>query len=96
MSMLTGQVEKLRKRAKELRQGDWSDGADDARLMDDAADTIENLRNRLTETCRNADACAEAGGMWHSPRFVCSECGAVYVMSDYARFCPSCGRQVVA
>ena len=47
------------------------------------------------ETCRNADARAEAGGVWHSPRFVCSKCGAAYVMSDYARFCPSCGRRVV-
>jgi rubrerythrin len=60
-----------------------------------AADTITDLRNRLTETCRNADASAEAGGVWHSPRFVCSECGAAYVMSDYARFCPRCGRRVV-
>ena len=49
MSMLTAQCDKLRKRAAELRQGRWSDGADDAALMDDAADTIEGLRDRLTE-----------------------------------------------
>lgn len=47
--MLTAQCDRLRKRAMELRQGRWSDGADDARLMDDAADVIENLRLRLTD-----------------------------------------------
>ena len=47
------------------------------------------------ETCRNVDANADAGGAWHSPRFVCSECEAVYVMSDYAHFCPGCGRRRV-
>ena len=46
--MLTAQCDKLRKRAMELRQGRWSDGADDALLMEDAADTIEGLRDRLT------------------------------------------------
>ena len=43
MSMLSAQCDELRERAKTLRQGRWSDGADDARLMEDAADTIEKL-----------------------------------------------------
>ena len=52
MSMLTVQVERLRDRARELRQGRWSDGVYDAQLMDDAADIIESLRGQLTEqTC---------------------------------------------
>ena len=63
---------------------------------------IQNQRKQLREmqaplkreTCRNADSRAEAGGVWHSPRFVCSECGVAYVMSDYASFCPNCGRRV--
>jgi uncharacterized Zn finger protein (UPF0148 family) len=35
------QADVLRERARVLRQGDWSDGADDAALMEQAADTIE-------------------------------------------------------
>ncbi len=43
MSELSAQCDELRERAKVLRQGRWSDGADDVRLMDDAADTICEL-----------------------------------------------------
>ena len=46
MSMISAQCDQLRERAKELRQGRWSDGADDAKLMEDAADTILSLRDR--------------------------------------------------
>ena len=89
--MLTEHVKQLHERAKELRQGDWSDGVDDARLMDDAANTIENLRNRLTETCEleiNTDMTA----------IKCSGCGYVVpkgtnLMS--VKYCAGCGRQVV-
>ena len=105
MSMLTAQCDKLRKAAYEVERikndnigilmGDSITLADAAMQLREAADTIADLRMQLKDTCRNADTCAEAGGMWHSPRFVCSECGAAYVMSDYARFCPSCGRRVV-
>ena len=106
MSMLLAQCEKLRNRANDLRERFTftryggavcrdSLAYEAASLMEDAADTIEGLRNRLTETCRNADARAEAGGVWHSPRFECSECGAAYVMSDCVHFCPNCGRRVV-
>lgn len=41
--MLSGLTDKLRERAKALRQGHWSDGRDDALLMEDAADTIDRL-----------------------------------------------------
>lgn len=44
-SMISAQCDKLRDRAKELRQGRWSDGADDAKLMEDAADTILSLQD---------------------------------------------------
>ena len=47
MSMLSAQADELRERAKVLRQGRWSDGADDARLMEDAAGTINELRGAL-------------------------------------------------
>lgn len=40
-------LDELRERAATLRQGRWSDGADDARLMEDAADTIWELRDDL-------------------------------------------------
>ena len=93
MSMLTAQCDKLRKRATELRQGRWSDGADDAALMDDAADTIENLRMRLTEqTCSNND---------HSGYgFRCSGCGHTRAQSGEIdptewEYCPNCGRKVM-
>ena len=95
MSMLTAQVGKLRDRARELRRGRWLDGADDARLLDDAADTIENLRGRLTEqTCINvADPPEE--GFWPMPHFKCFVCGAYYVTDKYVYYCPNCGRKVV-
>ena len=96
MSMLTAQCERLRKVADDL---DFYTITRDiyaaSMLMREAADTIDELRSMLQETCRNVDANADAGGEWHSPRFVCSECGAVYVMSDRAHFCPSCGRRIV-
>jgi hypothetical protein len=47
--MISAQCDQLRERAKELRQGRWSDGADDAKLMEDAADTILSLRDRAQE-----------------------------------------------
>ena len=46
MSMLTGQVENLRKTADKLRANGFIEDAFEVRH---AADTIENLRNRLTE-----------------------------------------------
>ena len=46
MSMLSSQANELRDRAKVLRQGNWSDGADDAALMEQAADTIEQLSEK--------------------------------------------------
>lgn len=47
--MLSAQCDGLRERAKVLRQGDWSDGAEDAKMMDDAADTILSLRDRAQD-----------------------------------------------
>lgn len=49
MSMLSAQCDELRERAATLRQGRWSDGADDARLMEDAAETILSLRDRAQD-----------------------------------------------
>ena len=49
MSMISAQCGKLRERAATLRQGRWSDGEDDATLMEHAADTIFELR----ELCRD-------------------------------------------
>ena len=101
MSMLTAQCDRLRKRAAEFRQGRWSDGADDARLMEDAADVIENLRDRLTdtkevETCRMEQVldCDELP----QPRFwQCHGCGEtfIYQRAWYPTYCPECGRKRV-
>jgi hypothetical protein len=48
MSMISSQCDRLRERAATLRQGRWSDGEDDATLMERAADTIWELRNKLS------------------------------------------------
>ena len=97
MSMLTEQCAKLRKVAYEVERvkndtvgmstHDVLILADTAMRLREAADTIAALRNRLTETCHDTN---------ESPlRFVCSECGGV--TSEIApRYCPCCGRRVVA
>jgi rubrerythrin len=57
-----------------------------SRTLREAADTIENLRNRLTETCHDTGE--------DPMRFVCSECGGVEG-ETLPHYCPSCGRKVV-
>lgn len=47
MSMISAQVGKLRERAKALRQGRWSDGPEDAKLMEGAADNLWELHCKL-------------------------------------------------
>ena len=59
MSMLSAQCDELRERAATLRQGRWSDGADDARLMEDAADTIWELRDSVHRERAEADKLRE-------------------------------------
>lgn len=69
MSMLSAQCDELRERAATLRQGRWSDGEDDARLMEDAADTILSLRDRAQDLqAKNAKLREEFDKMdvWHS------------------------------
>ena len=40
-----------------------------------------------TDTCRD---------VYEDPDyFKCSKCGATYVSTDYAYYCPSCGRKVI-
>lgn len=95
MSMLTAQVDELRTASTWVSL--YLAGATNAIpmntaiLLRDAADTIENLRNRLTETCHDVG---------FAPYFFeCSECGqnhlrnAAYV--DMPNYCPNCGRKVM-
>lgn len=101
MSMLTEQAKKLRETAAELCQYGTHFGysvtrdplmRDAARQMVNAADTIENLRNRLTDMCEleiNTDMTA----------IKCSRCGYVVpkgtdLMSVH--YCAGCGRKVIA
>jgi predicted RNA-binding Zn-ribbon protein involved in translation (DUF1610 family) len=97
MSMLTAKVENLRIMARLVRDYDYREIS---RELREAADTIENLRNRLTEY-----------GMCDTDDYVCPQCGTVmdYVtrgdddekvipMDDYViplHYCPRCGRRVV-
>lgn len=96
MSTVGSQANELRKRAKVLRQGDWSDGADDAALMEQAADTIESMQDRLqatSETCH-----------WEYPQgvngwvgyIVCSACGHQFSGVDEREWtcCPCCRREI--
>ena len=58
MSMLSAQCDELRERATTLRQGRWSDGEDDATMMEQAADTILELRDdlqRANDATRDAE-----------------------------------------
>ena len=104
MSMLTAQCDELRETAADLRTHSTFVGfgcifdindemVDAARQMEDAADTIMGLRDRLTDT----ETCHDVG---FAPYFFeCSECGqnhlrnAAYV--DMPNYCPNCGRKVV-
>ena len=102
--MLTKQTKRLRETADEVKRIKdnnvdwlWRDAItlDDAvKEMREAADTIENLRNRLTETCRNVAEYPE-DGFWPSPHFKCDVCGATHVSMEYVHYCPNCGRKVV-
>ena len=75
MSMLLAQCDELRERAKTLRQGRWSDGADDARLMEDAADTIWELRDMVHKERAEADRLRElVASVWR----LFTEHGAVH------------------
>lgn len=115
MSMLTEQTKKLRKTAYEVENikndtiglltRDSRTLADAVMQMRDAADTIENLRNRLTETCHDLSGTGANG----EQVFHCSECGCVMSLYDldganvlctnhvfdYPRYCPNCGRMVI-
>ena len=107
MSMLTAQCDRLRETADEVERikhnnADWlwRDGitlTDAARELRDAADTIEGLRDRLTDValCHNV-----------APDyidFLCDSCGFVNYHSDENNdgngnrwfYCPNCGRRCV-
>ena len=90
MSMLSRQTERLRALAN-LFEGFGYENF--AREIRDAADTIDNLRMQLQETCRNiADDSVEDLVVW----FECSECGIRCPEQSYMHFCPNCGRRVIA
>lgn len=45
-------------------------------------------------TCRDVSEPPKTSAFWPSPHFKCSDCGADYVLSDYAYWCPACGARV--
>ncbi len=107
MSMLTAQCDKLRETAADLREHSTFVGfggvvnrdpvlIDAARQMEDAADTIMGLRDRLTDT-KEVETCHNVG---FAPYFFeCSECGKTHLRNaayvDMPNYCPECGRKVV-
>lgn len=111
MSMLTAQVGKLRETAANLRAHSTFVGfgggvninhemVDAARQMEDAADTIENLRDRLAEpwTCRMdfIDTFERYDG---DEEYLCecSVCGGKSwePAHDLPQYCRKCGAKVV-
>jgi len=95
MSMLTAQVDELRTASTWVSL--YLAGATNAIpmntaiLLRDAADTIEGLRNRLTETCHDVGFAPYL--------FECSECGKTHLRNaayvDMPNYCPECGAKVV-
>ena len=88
MSMLSAQTRRLRQMAFKV----GCTLPDVERELRQAADTIDNLRMQLQETCRNvADDSVEDLVVW----FECSECGIRCSEHSYMHFCPNCGRRVI-
>lgn len=109
MSMLSDQIKELRNRAKVLRQGDWSDGEEDALLLEDAADTIESMRDKLQaeRTCKVdvLDTGNEAAYEHYEYIMHCRSCNHEYGYVQYnedgdtwqdekPNYCPHCGAKV--
>lgn len=103
VSMLTSQVKKLRTMAAHFvfEDGyDYYDKRDISWALCDAADTIEGLRNRLTElplvqkereTCRMELLPDEPATSIQPMR--CTACGHK-TYAQLASYCPHCGRSV--
>ena len=98
MSMLSAQCEKLRTMA--IRADCTLPEV--ARLMRDAADTIDELRTRCQElqekewqTCHLVTESTYATDWPNNQR--CDQCGeyVAVVSPEVVRYCPSCGRRIV-
>lgn len=101
MSMLTSQADNLRIMARLVRDYDHREIS---RALREAADAIENLRNRLTETCHDLSGTGANG----EQVFHCSMCGCIMSLYDldganilctnhvydYPRYCPNCGARI--
>lgn len=107
MSMLTSQVENLRIMARLVREYEYREIS---WALRHAADTIENLRNRLTEreTCRISAIWVEDELEHDCREYVmhCESCNHQFGyilynedgnawMHEKPKFCPICGARVV-
>ena len=116
MSMLSAQCDELREKAKLLRIHVDGLSApyivpstkelmaitmvDSAGRMEDAADTIESLRDRLQADVLRRGTCTNIAPDYLD--FLCSRCGFIHFHSDENdtgdgndwAFCPKCGREV--
>lgn len=93
MSMLSAQSDELRKKAEELRHvhaDDASAGLLFAAMgaMREAADTIENLRDRLQESERHNRINLEVMGEMHHPEIVdlMQECHATQANYEHCKY----------
>ena len=105
MGMLTAQCKRLRTMADEVERikhnnADWL-WRDAVTLikavtaMRAAADTIDDLRLRLQESCHLVTESTDARDWPNNQR--CDHCGeyVAVVSPEVVRYCPSCGRRIV-
>ena len=104
MSLLSEQVKGLRERALILRQGDWSDGREDALMMEEAADTIESLRDRLQADATGGTCKVNGTTLWdwewadyvayYEHELSCGHT-AITMEQEPPNYCDECGAKVV-
>lgn len=102
MSMLSSQADELRLMARLVRDYDYKEIS---RMLREAADTIESLRDRLQDAELGRGTCEwilEHSGTLYD-KWRCSKCGYLYVESrvdhgikdDFEpNYCPKCGCEV--
>ena len=94
MSMLSTQIDNLRLMARLVREYDYDEIS---RMLREAADTIESLRDKAQaafETCSYDFVPNVGNGMLNACGLKCSHCGREQMDLEPPAYCPRCGRRV--
>ena len=90
MSVLSQQIDNLRLMARLVREYDYSEIS---RMLREAADTIEGLRERLQGECE-----VKYHNVYHdgdTDEWTCLSCGERWMQeADWPAACPYCGKAV--